>query len=134
MHLYRIPNGSIQNHLYTSRTSTSDANNDNFNITLSQGKRVWCLYVDVMVLDNGGNLFDTIVLAAYTALNNTRYVVSNTLLFQLHIFYNTSLLQHISPLHFSPSTLLSFNTSLLQHFSSSTLLFFNTSLLQYFSP
>ena len=36
------------------------------------GKYVWALYIDVMVLDNGGNIFDTIVLACYTALSNTK--------------------------------------------------------------
>lgn len=36
------------------------------------GKRCWVLYIDVMVLASGGNLFDTISVATLAALSNVR--------------------------------------------------------------
>ncbi len=45
---------------------------DMTSLCIIDGKYAWVLYLDVMVLDSGGNLYDSIVLAAYTALNNTR--------------------------------------------------------------
>ena len=36
------------------------------------GKRCWNVFVDVMVIDSGGSLLDTISLATYAALNNTK--------------------------------------------------------------
>ncbi|MHA1976090.1 MAG: exosome complex protein Rrp42 [Candidatus Hodarchaeales archaeon] len=37
------------------------------------GKKVWILFVDVYILDDGGNLFDVAALAAMAALANTRF-------------------------------------------------------------
>ena len=54
------------------RILVSSKSIDMKSLCVIEGKHVWCLYVDVIVLDNGGNLFDTICLASYTALNNTR--------------------------------------------------------------
>jgi exosome complex component RRP42 len=41
-------------------------------LCIVEGKYVWTIYVDILVLDSGGNLFDIIILAAYTALCNTK--------------------------------------------------------------
>ena len=37
-------------------------------------KLCWILYIDAMVLDSGGNLFDAISLATKAALHNTMYL------------------------------------------------------------
>lgn len=34
-------------------------------------KLCWILYIDALVLDSGGNLFDSISMATYAALSNT---------------------------------------------------------------
>jgi len=41
-------------------------------LCLLPGKICWVLYVDVMVMDSGGNLFDAICIATRAALYNTR--------------------------------------------------------------
>jgi len=41
-------------------------------LSIIPGKQCWILYVDIMVLDSGGNLFDAISIATRAALHNTR--------------------------------------------------------------
>ena len=40
------------------------------------GKICWVIYIDAMILDSGGNLFDAISVATRAALHNTRFAIS----------------------------------------------------------
>ena len=41
-------------------------------LCIEEGERVWMVYIDLHILDNGGNLFDCCTLAAAAALSNAK--------------------------------------------------------------
>lgn len=43
-------------------------------LCISEGKQCWIVYVDCLVLDSAGNLFDALSIATKSALFNTRFV------------------------------------------------------------
>lgn len=54
------------------RMLVSSRSIDTAGLCVVEGKFAWTVYVDVMVLDSGGNIFDLVSLAAFSALNNAR--------------------------------------------------------------
>jgi exosome complex component RRP42 len=43
-------------------------------LCITPGKQCWIVYVDCLVLDSAGNLFDALAIATRSAIHNTKYV------------------------------------------------------------